>query len=357
MINVFKNWYARLFADPHATMLLILGLIITLTLTFFSSVLMPVLIALVLAYLLEWPVNKLERRGLGRSVSVAVVVLLFIFLCVFAIVSLVPVITQQASSLIGELPVIWGAAYVFVQELPNRYPTIIDYDVLADVLSAINERVASFGEQVLSFSVASLGSFVALVVYVILVPLMMFFMLKDKAFFIASIDSILPQQRRLIDQVGAEMNLQLANYIRGKAIELLIVGSVSIITFLFLDLRYAVLLGVLVGLSVMVPYIGATLVTFPVVMVALFQFNFSSEFWYVVLAYAIIQILDGNVLVPLLFSEAVDLHPLYIIIAVLVFGGLFGFWGVFFAIPLASLLKAVLTALNSGTDNQQVAAT
>lgn len=121
---------------------------------------------------------------------------------------------------------------------------------------------------------------------------------------------------------------------------------------MILDLRYAVLLGVLVGLSVLIPYIGAAVVTIPVCVVALFQWGLATEFWYVFIAYAIIQTLDGNVLVPLLFSEAVNLHPLMIIVAVLFFGGVWGFWGVFFAIPLATLVKALS---NAWIDNKELA--
>ena len=143
------------------------------------------------------------------------------------------------------------------------------------------------------------------------------------------------------------MNSQIANYIRGKVIEIIIVGAVSAITFAVMDLRYAALLGVLVGFSVLIPYIGAAVVTLPVAIVGLFQWGISPEFWYLMVAYGVIQALDGNLLVPLLFSEAVSLHPVYIIIAVLFFGGLWGFWGVFFAIPLATLVKAVFNAWSS----------
>ena len=96
------------------------------------------------------------------------------------------------------------------------------------------------------------------------------------------------------------------------------------------------------GLSVIIPYIGAALVTIPVVVVGYFQWGFTSEFYYLVIVYLVIQGLDGNVLVPLLFSEAVNLHPVAIILAVLFFGGIWGLWGVFFAIPLATLIKAVI---------------
>jgi len=104
------------------------------------------------------------------------------------------------------------------------------------------------------------------------------------------------------------------------------------------------LLAVAVGLSVIIPYVGAAVVTLPVVLIAWFQFGASSDFWWVVGSYLLIQTLDGNVLVPLLFSEVVNLHPVAIIVAVLVFGGLWGFWGVFFAIPLATVVQAIITA-------------
>ncbi|CAK3917619.1 putative transporter YfgO (fragment) [Vibrio crassostreae] len=110
---------------------------------------------------------------------------------------------------------------------------------------------------------------------------------------------------------------------------------------------YSVLLAVAVGFSVLIPYIGAAAVTVPVAIVGLFQWGLEPQFYWLLLAYGIIQALDGNVLVPVLFSEAVNLHPVAIIVAVLVFGGLWGFWGVFFAIPLATLVKAVWNALPS----------
>ena len=118
----------------------------------------------------------------------------------------------------------------------------------------------------------------------------------------------------------------------------------SYVAFTWLGLNYAALLALLVGLSVIIPYIGAFLITIPILMVAFFQWGLGGEFYVVMGVYIVIQILDGNVLVPLLFSEAVNLHPVAIIIAVLFFGGIWGLWGVFFAIPLATLIKAVINA-------------
>jgi len=143
--------------------------------------------------------------------------------------------------------------------------------------------------------------------------------------------------------VWLEMDRQIGNYVRGKFAEIIIVGAVTFVVFALMGLKYAMLLAVLVGLSVIVPYIGALVVTVPVILIAFFQWGWSGDFAYIMLSYAVIQALDGYVLVPLLFSEVVNLHPIAIIVAILMFGGIWGFWGVFFAIPLATLVKVLIT--------------
>ena len=172
----------------------------------------------------------------------------------------------------------------------------------------------------------------------------MFFFLKDRETLVNWMLGFLPRKRRILSHVWHEMDGQIANYVRGKAIEILLVGGSTFIAFILLDMNYAVLLAVLVGLSVVVPYIGATVVTLPVAAVAYVQFGWGGDFALVMIVYGIIQFIDGNILVPLLFSEAVNLHPVAIITAILLFGGLWGLWGVFFAIPLATLIKAVINA-------------
>ncbi|MCW8108119.1 AI-2E family transporter [Alteromonas ponticola] len=347
MLSVFGRWYRRKFSDPDAAMLLILILLSTAVIVFWGGLIMPVLVAAGIAYLLDWPVNRLMRIGVGRAIACAIVLSLFIGVTVLILIGLMPIISKQSVNLIQETPLIWQRAQDWLITLPQKYPDYVQVYQIHNMMEGLNDKLVEFGEQLLSASFSSIGNLAALLVYLILVPLMVFFMLKDKAFFLQSISRLLPQERRLITQVGHEMNAQIANYIRGKVIEIVIVGAVSCITFVLMDLRYAMLLGVLVGLSVLIPYIGAAVVTIPVAVVAMFQWGISPEFWYLMAAYGIIQALDGNVLVPILFSEAVSLHPLYIIIAVLFFGGLWGFWGVFFAIPLATLVKAVITAWSS----------
>ncbi|WP_421134561.1 AI-2E family transporter [Alteromonas sp. A079] len=348
MINVFGRWYQRKFSDPDAAMLLILILITTTVLLLWGELIMPVLVAAVIAYLLDWPVTRLIKIGIGRGIACGVVLLGFLTLSILTLIGLVPIISKQSVNLIQETPLIWQKAQDWILTLPDKYPDYVQVYQIHQMMEGLNDKLVEVGETLLTASFSNIANVAALLVYVVLVPLMVFFMLKDKMFFLESISRVLPKERRLITQVGHEMNSQVANYIRGKVIEIIIVGMASCVTFVLMDLRYAILLGVLVGISVLIPYIGAAVVTIPVAIVALFQWGLTPDFWYLMTAYMIIQALDGNLLVPLLFSEAVSLHPLYIIIAVLVFGGLWGFWGVFFAIPLATLVKAVVTAWSSG---------
>ena len=136
----------------------------------------------------------------------------------------------------------------------------------------------------------------------------------------------------------------MGNYVGGKFLEILVVWAATYLAFATMGLQFAVLLALMVGLSVIVPYIGAVVVTVPVVLVAFFQWGWSSDFLWLMGVYLIVQGLDGNLLVPVLFSEVVDLHPIAIIVAVLVFGGMWGFWGIFFAIPLATVVQSILKA-------------
>ena len=347
MVSLFTDWYKRNFSDPSAVTLLVILLSIFLFVYFFSQLLMPVFVAIAIAFLLDLPVSKLKRFGGSRTGSVTIVVTAFVTLSLMTILGLVPVIWQQGSNFIQEVPHMVSEGQTYLLTLPEKYPEIVTVDQIQTLIKMVNEKFIEWGQVVIKASLGSISDVVALMIYLILVPLMVFFFLKDKKELFGSLAVLLPKDRRMALQVGNEMNVQIMNYIRGKVIEIFIIGIASTLAFVLLGLNYAVLLGVLVGLSVLVPYVGATIVTLPVLLVALFQFGTTAEFGYVMLAYGIIQALDGNLLVPLLFSEAVNLHPVTIIIAVIFFGGLWGFWGVFFAIPLATLVKAVLNAWTS----------
>ncbi|WP_440875929.1 AI-2E family transporter [Thalassotalea sp. PLHSN55] len=354
MVNFFAQWYKRKFSDPHAVTLMVILVASFFFVYFFSQLLMPVFVAIGVAFLLDLPVNRLVNAGFSHTSAVVTIVITFIGVLMIALLGLMPIIWQQSSNLLQEVPNMISQGQTYLLTLPEKYPELVQVEQINSVIAQTKEKFIEWGEVAIKASFSSISNIVALLIYLILVPIMVFFFLKDKKELLTSFKGFLPKERRMASQVGNEMNQQIMNYVRGKVIEIIIIGGVSAVTFIFLGLNYAVLLGVLVGLSVLVPYVGATIVTLPVMLVALFQFGTNAEFGYVMLAYAIIQALDGNLLVPLLFSEAVNLHPVVIIIAVIFFGGLWGFWGVFFAIPLATLVKAVINAWPAG--QQDIAA-
>lgn len=344
MLDIIRGWLHRYLSDSEALVLLLLlvtGFIIILTM---GNMLAPVFAAMVLAFLLQGLVNWLILKGIPHLWAVSLIFSVFLTVLVVALFLLVPLIWQQVSALLNEVPKMVSHGQTWVRKLPELFPTFVSEAEMASITEYISSLVAGTGQWVLSFSLANITNMMALLVYLILVPILVLFFLKDKDLLLTWVAGKLPARRRVINQVANEMNDQIANYIRGKAIEIVIVGGVSYILFATLGLNYAALLAVLVGFSVVIPYIGATVVTIPIAMIGLFQWGFTHEFTILIIAYAVIQALDGNVLVPLLFSETVNLHPIAIIIAVLVFGGFWGFWGVFFAIPLATLLKAVMNA-------------
>ena len=344
MFRILANWYQKRFSDPDAVTLFLLLLLGFITLYFFSHLVGPILVALVLAYLLEWPTQRLIRIGCPRSVATVVVLCLFIGIMLLLLIGLLPTILHQGLTLLREAPTMLSNIKEYIQKLPQAYPDLLDVSLVENLLGTLQERILKLVGTLVSASVTSLFNIVVLMIYLVLVPIMVFFMLKDKQTLLASVSRFLPRNRALTNQVWVEMNQQIINYIRGKIAHILTISLVNYLVFYFMGINYALLLGVGVGLSVLIPYVGAMMITIPVVVVALFQWGVSPDFAYLMLAYGIVQTLDANLLVPLLFSEAMNLHPIAIIIAVLIFGGLWGFWGVFFAIPLATLVKAVLHA-------------
>ncbi len=344
MTKLFIRWFRRNFSNPQSVVLLLLlvaGFVLFFTL---SKLLAPVIVAIVLAYLLDWIVQFVSSKGVNRLLGVYLVFGLFITSSILILFGVIPLIWQQTENLVLDVPNMFLKMKNSLMMLPEKYPSFISVEQVNEVMVAINTKLTDFGKDILSLSVSSLINLAAILVYVLLVPLMLFFFLKDKTQIVEWCKQWLPEERNLANRVWSEVNDQIGNYIRGKIFEILIVAIVTFIVFQVFGLRYSLLLALAVGFSVLIPYIGAAVVTIPVALIAYVQWGFEAQFIYVMIAYGIIQLLDGNLLVPFLFSEAVNLHPVAIIIAVLFFGGLWGFWGVFFAIPLATLVKAVISA-------------
>ncbi|WP_075880692.1 AI-2E family transporter [Vreelandella massiliensis] len=348
MRAILKSWVERYFSDEEAIILLLVLVAGFAAIIWFGRMLAPFFTALVIAFLLQGAVSALTRRRVPHLLAVIVVFLGFISVLLTLALILMPLIWNQLVGLVQETPRMFASGQDWLDELQSRYPNLITPDQMQSWIGVASREISQLGQRALTLSLASLGNIMALIIYLVLVPILVFFMLKDREKLVGFTLSLLPQKRDLLSRIWHEMDAQIANYIRGKFIEICIVGTVAFLTFAYFGLPYTALLAVLVGFSVLVPYIGAAVATLPVAAVAGFHFGISDEFVYVLIAYGVIQALDGNVLSPILFSETNNIHPVSIIVAVLFFGGIWGFWGVFFAIPLATLLKALVYAWPRG---------
>jgi putative permease len=353
--DFFKNGLQRFLPNSQAVGLASILVISFVLIYYLSDLLMPVFVSIVLAFLLEGLVEKIEKLKVSRWLAVCLVFVFSMTCLVFLLFYLLPIVSEQAVELIQQIPYIIQRAQSEIMRLPKAYPEFISERKITDLVFSVQKELLTYGQKMLSISAASVVGLVSALIYLFLVPMMVFFFLKDKNALIDWFVQFMPKDRHLSVRVWREIDEQIGNYVHGKFAEVFVLWAVSMITFSILGLDYAMLLSVLMGLQAIIPYVGATLVTFPVLGVAYFQWGSSGDdFMYVLIAYFTIQALDGVVLVPLLFSEAVNLHPIAIIVAILFFGGLWGFWGVFLAIPLATVVKAVLRAWPSIDDSTLV---
>jgi putative permease len=356
-MNIVTQWYNRSVSDPQVVILAVLLAVGFLVILLLGKMLAPVLAGVVIAYLLDGVVEKLHKLGMPRLPAVIIVFLMFMAFVIFAVLWLAPRLSEQITQLVRQLPDIITHVQGVMQRLPERYPNLFTAEQVSELGASIRAEITIMSQRIVSLSVPAVTGLITLLVYIILVPVLSFFFMMDKQRIFAWISQRLPPQRHLVDAVASDVNMQVANYVRGKVWEIFIVGAAAYATFRLMGLDYALLLSTMVGLSVVIPYIGAAVVTVPVAAIAWFQWGWSPEFGWVVFAYAVLQALDGNLLAPLLFSEVVNLHPVAIIVAILVFGGIWGFWGVFFAIPLATLVQAVMTAWPRMQKNDELAVT
>jgi len=338
------QWFRRQVANPQIVFLTIALVVFILLITYTGQMLAPVLASIVIAYLLEGIVKYLQRLKVPRLASVFIVYIWFVVFILIIMFALMPLLFNQTKELVQNIPAMLSQGQAALLTLPERYPELFSEVQVNDMIDSIRTELTAYGQQLLTLSLSSVTSLISILIYAILVPMLVFLFLKDKEKIIYWVHDRLPKDRQLANQVWGEVDINIGNYIRGKFWEILIVWVVCWITFMVMNLQWAALLAVLVGLSVIIPYVGASVVTIPVAMVAWFQWGWTTPFFYLMLAYLVIQALDGNILVPLLFSEVVNIHPIAIIVAILFFGGLWGLWGVFFAIPLATLVQAVISA-------------
>ncbi len=342
LISVLKRLYQRHFDNPQLVSLFFTLLMSVLLLVALCYTLMPLVVSMIMTYLLHILVKSVQDKGVSRFWAVLITYALFLSIILACLLIFLPILSQQFIHLLNELPRMFGRGQLFLQNFVKEHPDWPSLRLLLRNMADVQGLMAGLGQLLLSYSLMSLSNLMQWIVYLILVPLLVFFLLKDTSSILIWLRPCWPKHRQLVDQVLMRMDRKVGCYIKGRLLEMLVVGGAIAIVAVFMKLPYAILVGTLVGVSVLIPIIGAVVVSLFVVIITFLAWGLNTTFIHFMIIYAVIILLDANLLVPLLFAEAMDLHPIAVIIAVLFFGTLWGFWGLFFAIPLASLLKVIL---------------
>ncbi len=344
MRNVLRRWFRHYFSDPQVLVLVLILAAGFLVVKYFGRMLVPVFTAVVLAVLMDGLIGWLKRFDVRRDILVYLVFILFLVVFADLVIIVLPLVMRQVGELFHDLPVMVAMVKRELLSLPARYPGLLTEETIHRTIALIGDEFESFAGNIIKVSVISARGAVEAVVYLVLVPFLVFFMLKDKELIAGWFSSIMPEERGLATLVWNEVYDQFFNYLRGKVLEIIFVWAINYAAFSVIGLKYSVILSLFVGIAVLVPYVGAAVMFIPVTLVAFFQWGFGSHTIWTVIAYIVLHALDGNIVAPLLLSKVVRIHPIGIITAILIFGGLWGFWGLVFAIPLATLIHSVFKA-------------
>ena len=344
MIDHFKNIFRRIFSNEETVVFFLIIISTLILFSFFIEVLTPFIISIIVAYLLVGLQKKIETYGVAPRISTIIAFSIFIIVGAAMFTWLIPLLYVQLQSFVLDIPRIFNEFLNFVSTIPAAFPDLVNSDQISVFFQAVSSELSSITQNIVKSSISGIQSTITVLLYIILFPILVYFFLFDRKNIIEGCLRIIPGDRAMLSQVWSEMDVQLSNYVRGKVLEIFIVGVAAAILFASFGLNYGALLAVLVGLSVLIPYVGAFSITIPIVIIGLLQFGLGTQFYLLIGFYLLLQFLDGNLLVPIIFSEAVKLHPIVIILAVFMFGSIFGFWGVFFSIPLATFIKAVWNA-------------
>src|SRR5262245_41706893 len=250
-------WFRRQLSNQQVVTLVLVIASIAAAFYLLGDHLAPVLAAVVIAYLLQGLVTRFERVGVSHTLAADLVFILFLALMLIAFFGLMPPLIRQLKQLVTQVPSMLAQAQQLLMQLPERYPQGITSAQIEHFMTGVRTALGSAGQSLVSYSVLSVVTLITVAVYLVIVPFLVFFLLRDRAKIIAWFSRFVPPERELTERVWKEVNRQIGKYVRGKVWEILVVGSVSYAAFTLLDLEYALLLGALTGLSVVIPYIGA----------------------------------------------------------------------------------------------------
>ncbi|WVT74396.1 AI-2E family transporter [Sinorhizobium chiapasense] len=313
----------------------------------FSSILLPFLAGMALAYFLDPVADRLERLGLSRLMATVVILIGFVVVFVLALMIIIPVIVSQASDFIANIP---GYA-AKLQVLVNEAQTRLIPDWLASQMPSLKQSSGKLLEQGAAFlgtlfqqiwnsGVALLDVISLLVV----TPVVAFYILLDWDRMVEKVDSWVPRDHvTTVRQIARDMNMTIAGFVRGQGSLCVILGLYYGIGLSLVGLNFGLLIGLFAGMISFIPYVGSLVGLVLAVGVALVQFW--PDYLWIGLVLAVFfsgQFMEGNILQPKLVGKSVGLHPVWLMFALLAFGALFGFVGLLVAVPAAAAIGVLV---------------
>lgn len=315
--------------------------IFALALWFLGNVLLPFVIGGAIAYFLDPVADRLERLGLSRMAATGLITVASLLIFIIMALLVIPTLLSQAVQLFNLAPALFRDLQMFVREqMPS---VLIEGSALHETLLTIGETIRSKGGELLETVLSSALSVINVVVLMVVTPVVAVYLLLDWDRMIAKIDDLLPRDHApVIRRLAGEIDDTLASFIRGMGTVCLILGTYYAIALMLVGLQFGLVVGFVAGLITFIPYLGALLGGALAIGLGLFQF------WgdWVSLAmvagiFAIGQVVEGNFLTPKLVGGSVGLHPVWLLLALSVFGALFGFIGMLVAVPVGASLGVI----------------
>ena len=311
-----------------------------------KSILLPFVVGMLLAYFLDPAADKLESWGFSRLLATAGIIGAFFLALVLAGIALIPTLADQFSGLVNALPDTVSHLQAHVQPLIDRFIDAIPPEQAAGVKTAAGNGYGTLLAGAGEFFAGLLKSGMAVVnalSLVFITPVVAFYLLKDWDRIVAKIDRLLPlPYADTIRMQVREIDRTLAGFVRGQALVCMMLAAFYGIGLSAAGLKFGMAVGLLTGVLVIVPYVGLLFGMTLGVSLALFQFDDMARVGLVLAVFILGQIIEGNFITPKLVGEKVGLHPVWIIFGLLAGGALFGFVGIFIAVPVTAVIGVLV---------------
>ena len=309
-----------------------------LALWFLGHVMLPFLVGGAIAYFMDPVADRLERAGLSRAAATGTISVLALLLTTLLALAILPMLFNQLIDLVNEAPAIFRRLQAFVME---RFPQVQDEtSTLRQTLESIGKLIQSKGGELANTLVGSAMGVVSAIVFIVVVPVVAFYMLLDWDHMVAKVDDALPRDHApTVRRLANEINVVLAAFVRGQISVCMAMGTFYGLTLMLAGLNYGLVVGVIAGAITFIPYVGALIGGALAIGLALFQFwGDWLSIGLVVAIFAAGQFLEGNVITPKLVGNSVGLHPVWLLFALSAFGSVFGFVGMLVAVPVAAAM-------------------